>query len=58
MTIIINKKNRTGAPGKLPVQTQARIVISELTGLPVLVPPPGTPPLTSERVRKLLENFP
>lgn len=29
-----------------------------LTGLPVLTPPKGTPPLTSARVRELLTDFP
>lgn len=29
-----------------------------LTGLPVLTPSKGTPPLTSERVRELLADFP
>ena len=35
-----------------------RIELSPLTGLPVLVAPPGTPPLTSERVKELLEEIP
>jgi hypothetical protein len=37
---------------------RTRIVKSKVTGLPVIVSPPGTPLLTSERVRELLEDFP
>lgn len=37
---------------------EARIVRSKVTGLPVLISPPETPVLTSERVRELLEDFP
>jgi hypothetical protein len=35
-----------------------RLEKSELTGSLVLVSPEGTPPLTSERVRELLADFP
>jgi AbrB family looped-hinge helix DNA binding protein len=38
--------------------TKARPGRNPITGLPVLVPPKGTPPLTSERVRDLLTDFP
>lgn len=37
---------------------RARVGRNPVTGLPVLVPPKGTPPLTSERVRELLADFP
>ena len=37
---------------------RARIVKSKLTGLPVIVPPRGTPPLTSEAVKLALADFP
>jgi AbrB family looped-hinge helix DNA binding protein len=36
----------------------ARLGRNPLSGLPMLVPPKGTPPLTSERVRELLTDFP
>lgn len=36
----------------------SRIEVSPLTGLPVLVLPPGTPPITSEMVRAILEESP
>jgi hypothetical protein len=35
-----------------------RIELSPVTGLPVLVAPPGTPLLTSERVNALLNESP
>jgi len=38
--------------------TKARVGRNDLTGFPVLMPPKGTPPLTSERVRELLADFP
>ena len=39
-------------------ENRAYIAKDELTGLPVIVMPPGTPPLTSERVRTWLKDFP
>jgi hypothetical protein len=47
-----------GEEEELASEARAHIEIDELTGLPVLVSPPGTPLLTSERVRELLEDFP
>ena len=43
---------------ELATPGRARIVQDELTGLPVIVPPKGTPPLTSEIVRGALADFP
>ena len=37
---------------------KARIVKSKVTGLPVIVPSPGTPPLTAEAVQYALSDFP
>lgn len=37
---------------------KARIVRSKLTGLPVIVPPPGTPTMTLESVKLVLADFP
>ncbi len=37
---------------------KTRIVRSKLTGLPVIVPPRGTPPLTPEAVKLALADFP
>jgi len=37
---------------------KARILKSKLTGLPAVVPPPGTPPLTPEAVHFVLADFP
>ena len=37
---------------------KARILKSKVTGLPVIVPPPGTPPLTSEAVKYALTDSP
>ena len=36
----------------------ARLAMDKLTGMPVFLAPRGTPPLTSERVRELLADFP
>jgi hypothetical protein len=44
--------------GTEPRDGGSRIVIDELTGLPVMVFPPGTPYLTCRRVNELLEDFP
>jgi hypothetical protein len=41
-----------------PGETTAHIEICELTGFPVIVSPLGTPLMTSEEVRELLEDFP
>ncbi len=40
------------------VATKAKIGRNAVSGLPVLVPPKNTPPLTSERVREMLADFP
>ena len=50
-------------PGRLVLTAPARrgktrMKISKLTGLPVFYAPPGVPPLTSERVRELMADFP
>jgi AbrB family looped-hinge helix DNA binding protein len=37
---------------------KARLVRDRKTRLPTLIPPPGTPPLTSEAVRAALADFP
>lgn len=37
---------------------KVKVTRNALTGLPVLSPPKGTPPLTSERVGELLADFP
>jgi AbrB family looped-hinge helix DNA binding protein len=37
---------------------KARIVTSRVTGLPVIVPPAGSPPLTPEAVSISLADFP
>ena len=39
-------------------ESGARIEVCPVTGLPVLVSPPGTPTLTSEMVREMLKDFP
>lgn len=41
-----------------PAAMKARLGRNAISGLPVLLPPKGTPPLTSERVRELLADFP
>jgi len=43
---------------ELPEEGRSRIEISKVTGLPVIISPPGTPILTSEEVRRQLEDFP
>ncbi|MEY2880753.1 MAG: hypothetical protein RLZZ15_3133 [Verrucomicrobiota bacterium] len=37
---------------------KTRLVRDKLTGILVLASPPGTPPLTGDRVRALLADFP
>jgi len=37
---------------------KTRLVRDKLTGILVLASPPGTPPLTNDRVRALLADFP
>ena len=37
---------------------RAKLVRDRKTGLPTLVPPSGTPPLTSDAVRAALADFP
>lgn len=44
-------------PERKPVPG-ARLGRNTVSGLPMLVPPKGTPPLTSERVYELLTDFP
>jgi hypothetical protein len=48
-TLLVAKNTTTQKP---------RLEKSKLTGSLVLVSPEGTPPLTSERVRELLADFP
>jgi AbrB family looped-hinge helix DNA binding protein len=38
--------------------TKVRTSRNAISGFPVLTPPQNTPPLTSERVRELLTDFP
>ena len=38
--------------------TKVKLGRNAITGLPVLIPPKGTPPLTSAHVRELLADFP
>jgi AbrB family looped-hinge helix DNA binding protein len=44
-------------PMRRPVG-KARLVFSKVTGLPVIVPPRGAPPLTTEAVKEALADFP
>jgi antitoxin component of MazEF toxin-antitoxin module len=44
-------------PKILPIG-KARVGISEITGMPVIIPPEGAPPLTPEMVKQLLADFP
>lgn len=37
---------------------RAKLVRDRKTGLPTLIPPPGTPPLTSKAIRAALADFP
>lgn len=41
-----------------PPSMKAKLGRNAISGLPVLRPPKNTPPLTSERVRELLADFP
>ena len=43
---------------KLRKSAKARIGKSKLSGLPALIAPAGTPPLTSAAVRAMLAEFP
>jgi hypothetical protein len=55
----IVKSTKTSETDEFPALSGgARIERCLITGFPVLVPPPGTPPLTSEIVEELLEDFP
>lgn len=36
----------------------AKLVRDRKSGLPTLIPPPGTPPMTSDAVRAALADFP
>lgn len=44
-------------PRKRPAR-KAKIIVDKITGLPVLTAGKGAPPLTSERVREMLSEFP
>jgi hypothetical protein len=46
------------APAKGDASAGYRIEKSPVTGLPVMVAPPGSPEVTSEQVRALLTDFP
>jgi AbrB family looped-hinge helix DNA binding protein len=37
---------------------KAKLIRDRKSGLPTLIPPPGTPPMTSETVRAALADFP
>ena len=39
-------------------ESGSRIELDPVTGVAVFISPPGTPTLTSERVRELMEDFP
>ncbi|MBC7369890.1 MAG: AbrB/MazE/SpoVT family DNA-binding domain-containing protein [Undibacterium sp.] len=41
-----------------PPAAKTHLVRDKLTGILVLASPPGTPPLTGDRVRALLADFP
>ena len=45
-------------PPIYPPRTGPRVVICEITGHPVVSAQPGAPPITSEEIKKLLEDFP
>jgi hypothetical protein len=47
---------QTGEP--LAERTGPRVVYDKVTGYPVVTARPGTPIVTNEEVRKMLEDFP
>ena len=44
-------------PEPRPALGKARIARSKVTGLPVIIPPPGVPVLTVDAVREALADF-
>jgi len=40
------------------LRRKMKIITDPLTGWPVIKSPPGVPPLTNERVKELLSDFP
>ena len=46
------------APPIYPARTGPRVVIDKITGYPVVTARPGVPKLTTEDVKRLLEDFP
>ena len=52
-------RRRAMAPAAPPPAASGyRIIKSPLTGLPVMQPPEGAPPVTSAQIRALLSDFP
>ena len=45
-------------PDALPKRTGPRIAYSKVTGYPYVTARPGMPKITTEEVRKMLEEFP
>jgi antitoxin component of MazEF toxin-antitoxin module len=43
---------------KISVQGKARVGISEISGMPAIIAPEGSPPLTPELVKQALADFP